>query len=69
MHHPIKSFRSIQERAKDTTSIIDVVVNCFFKTVKGMGGGRFPFKTKLVGRGFEMDRKYGFESMLEDFLN
>ena len=67
MNQAIKRLTSVQEGTVDMTSVVDIIINCFFETVNCMRSRISFFEAELIRRCFQIVREEYFQSMLEDF--
>ena len=57
MYHPIEGLACIQERAINTASIVDKVVNSFSEAIQCVHCGALAFKAELVMRSGQVMRE------------
>ena len=67
MYNSVKCLRGIEETTEDSTSVVDVIINCLFQTVKSVYRRAVAFKPKLVLSGCQIILKFDFENMLKEF--
>ena len=58
MYHPIEGLACIQERAINTASIVDKVVNSFSEAIQRVHCGALAFKAELVMRSGQVIRPF-----------